>query len=603
MTGMKKEKTTDKKKTLPRLLANIAKNDRGIFALCAFYALAASVSPLLTVLLPKLLIGEITGLFPSGETIILLVTGYFAICGSCEFLRRFIRGCAYPRMTRLRIDYVRDEAVKLIEMDYKYTEDERFLSKYDRALEACSGNSNGVEGVMQKLFDLVPVCLTVLLLSVFIGIKSILIFAAILLNVAATAYAASEVRKYRYGKREELSGQTRRIKCFSDAAQDFAYGKDIRLYGLGDRVSESIRTAVSGYISCFRLIKRREYLCGLLTLLTLLLSDAAVYGVLTFLVFGGMDIADFSMYLVAATTLSLQMTALSDGIAFIAEESLYIGDFYEFLDADLSATHGDLPPVSEDDTLEIEFSHVTFRYPDTERDILSDFSLKIEKGERLAIVGINGAGKTTLVKLLTGLYVPDSGKITINGTDIRDFSHEAMVKMLSVVFQDVNVTAFTLAENVACKSTGIDRARVMKALDEAGLSEKVSKLKNGIDTMMLKIIEQDGTELSGGESQKLAIARALYKGGNAVIMDEPTSALDALAEAAVYEELSELAGRKTAIYISHRLASTKFCDRIALIDNGKLSEYGSHDELMALGGQYRNMFTVQGKYYRTEESI
>ena len=229
--------------------------------------------------------------------------------------------------------------------------------------------------------------------------------------------------------------------------------------------------------------------------------------------------------------------------------------------------------------------------------IFKNLNFTIHKGERLAIVGINGAGKSTLVKLMVGLFDVTEGEIRINGIPIKEFDKKQLFAMFSVVFQDVNLLAFTVKENVTCSSVGIDDERVKDALTRVGLKDKIESLPNGTDQMMLKIIEEDGIELSGGESQKLSIARALYKDGNMVIMDEPTAALDALAEAEIYENFSELVKGKTSVYISHRLASTKFCDKIALFDGDGLKEYGNHEELMELQGDYYHMFFVQGKYY------
>jgi len=249
------------------------------------------------------------------------------------------------------------------------------------------------------------------------------------------------------------------------------------------------------------------------------------------------------------------------------------------------------------DTLEIEFKNVSFKYPNTDKYIFKNLNLKINKGEKLAIVGVNGAGKSTLVKLMTGLFDVTEGEILINGIPIKEFNKKELYSMFSVVFQDVNVLAYTIAENVACTSENIDEKKVMDSLNKVGLGEKVRSFEKGINQMMLKIIDEKGTEFSGGESQKLAIARALYKDGNMVILDEPTAALDALAEAEVYENFNQLVRGKTAVFVSHRLASTKFCDHIALFDKDGLKEYGSHEELMKKRGSYYNMFVIQGKYY------
>lgn len=365
-----------------------------------------------------------------------------------------------------------------------------------------------------------------------------------------------------------------------------------------ERILDNFNLEIKGYVDVFKLIKNREYALGFITLLTLLVSDAVTYGILTYQVVNGMPIEDFSMYLIATSTLSTRMTSLSDNITYIMREHMYVRDLFKLLDENLGEEGGELPAAPADVPIEIEFDHVTFKYPGTDKYIFRNFSLKIPAGQKLALVGVNGAGKTTFVKLLTGLFEPDSGRILINGHDIKEYRKTELFRMFAVVFQEVNILAFTIAQNIACSLDDIDYKKVDDVLKQVKLYDKVHSLEKGTDTMMLKIIDENGSVFSGGENQKLAIARALYKGGNCVIMDEPTAALDALAEAEIYSEFDKLTEGKTAIYISHRLASTKFCDKIALIDGTGLREYGTHDELMKLGGIYYDMFVTQGKYYQ-----
>ncbi|MEG1547676.1 MAG: ABC transporter ATP-binding protein [Clostridia bacterium] len=585
-----------------RMLQNVSRQDRGIYWLCLLYTFLAALFPVFPVLLPKLLISELMAENPAITNILYIVGVFFVAAAIFGFFKTYVNDIAYPRITALRMDYVRDEAVKLLEMDYQYTENSKFFEEYDRAFEACSGNSNGVEGVYHKLLALPSGVISVLMLSVFIGAKSLWVLLAIIINIVATAFAAIAVQKYQYSRKEQLAKHRRRVQYYTNTAQDFSYGKDIRLYGLKERISANFKHEIDGYITVFNMIKTKEYKLGLLLLLTLLLSDAATYGILIALVLRGLSIADFTMYLTAVLTLSLQMTELSTNITFIMEEKLYIDDFYRFMDADLGVKGGEIRRPSAEQTLEIEFKDVSFRYPGTDKNVFTNLNLKIPACQRLAVVGVNGAGKTTLVKLMTGLFKVDAGQVLINGIDINLYDKHELYSMFSVVFQDVNILAFTVAENIAGISEGIDRARVDEVINRIGLDKKIASLPKGIDQMMLKIIESDGVEFSGGENQKLAIARALYKNGNMIIMDEPTAALDALAEAEIYSEFAELVQGKTAVYISHRLASTKFCDCIALFDGDGLAEYGNHDELMEKHGKYYEMFTVQGKYYREQEA-
>lgn len=237
------------------------------------------------------------------------------------------------------------------------------------------------------------------------------------------------------------------------------------------------------------------------------------------------------------------------------------------------------------------------------KDIYKNLSLKIKAGQKLAIVGVNGAGKTTFIKLLCRLYEPTEGEILLNGVNVKEFNKEEYYKLFSAVFQDIKVMAFSVAENVALKEIdNIDRDRVKDSLGRADLSEKINALEKNIDTNLLKIFDENGIELSGGQNQKLALARALYKDGDIIVLDEPTAALDAIAEYKTYLKFNELIGDKTAIYVSHRLASTRFCDVIAFFENGKIKEYGTHEELLEKNGLYKEMFQVQAQYYR-EDSV
>lgn len=260
---------------------------------------------------------------------------------------------------------------------------------------------------------------------------------------------------------------------------------------------------------------------------------------------------------------------------------------------------GTLPPLSGQAGYEFRFENVSFRYPGSDRYALKDLNLTLAAGERLAVVGLNGAGKSTFIKLLCGLYLPTEGRILLNGVDIRCYDKREYYELFSPVFQNVELFAFPMDENVSMKVAGeTDSVRAVEVLRAAGLSEKLESLPKGVKTDLLKVISEDGVELSGGESQKLALARALYKNAPVVVLDEPTSALDALAEYQMYQNFDRMIGKKSAVYISHRLSSTRFCDHVAMFADGKLKEYGTHESLLAAGGAYREMFDVQAQYYK-----
>ena len=282
--------------------------------------------------------------------------------------------------------------------------------------------------------------------------------------------------------------------------------------------------------------------------------------------------------------------------------SLVVCDFREYLDL----PDGDgIGTARAEDHLgrapEITFDHVSFWYDGAKKDTLHDISLTIRPGERLALVGMNGAGKTTLVKLLCGLYTPTLGEIRIDGAPVGDFRRDDYYRLFSPVFQDVQTAFFSLAETVAGDfGDRIDRSRAEDCMRRVGLGKRLDSLPHGIDTCLDKQVNKDGIELSGGEAQKLMMARALYKNAPILVLDEPTAALDPIAENEIYLQYRDMTEDKTALFISHRLASTRFCDRILFLQDGEITEEGTHEELMGCGGAYAKLYEIQSCWYRED---
>ena len=311
---------------------------------------------------------------------------------------------------------------------------------------------------------------------------------------------------------------------------------------------------------------------------------------------GSISTGDVLMYAGAIITM---MTSVQDAILKyneIAYNNEYLKLYEEFIKRPNMHYDGTLPIEKRDDKrYELSFYNVSFKYPGSDKYILKDINMTFNIGEKLALVGLNGAGKTTLIKLLLRLYEPTEGEIRLNGIDIGKYDYDEYVQIFSVVFQDFGIFDFPLDENIAA-SEDVDSARVKKVIDQVGLTELVNTLPDKEHTLLYHE-NGDGVALSGGEAQKLAIARALYKDAPFVILDEPTAALDPIAEAEIYENFDTLVGDKTAIYISHRMSSCKFCDRIVVINNGRIEEEGSHDTLMDKNGLYAKMYNTQANYY------
>ena len=313
---------------------------------------------------------------------------------------------------------------------------------------------------------------------------------------------------------------------------------------------------------------------------------------------GAFDVGSCTQYIGAATAMVTNVFALTDMIGTLKANTPYLEKTFAFLDIPNSMYQGSLTTEKRSDRrYEVEFRDVSFRYPGSDIWALRHVNMKFKVGKRLAIVGENGSGKTTFIKLLCRLYDPQEGQILLNGIDIRKYRYDDYMGIFSVVFQDFQLICQPLGNNVA-GSMKYDRDRVKKALIDAGFADRLAAMEKGLDTMLYKNLSEDGVEVSGGEAQKIAIARALYKDAPFIILDEPTAALDPIAEAEIYSKFDEIAGDKTAVYISHRLSSCKFCDEIAVFHEGAVVQQGSHAELLAdRGGKYYALWNAQAQYY------
>lgn len=318
---------------------------------------------------------------------------------------------------------------------------------------------------------------------------------------------------------------------------------------------------------------------------------------------GMYSIGNVVQYVGAVTSLVSSLTALMNGFAGFKTNSRYLELFYEYMDLPDNKYKGALTTEKRSDNeYEIEFHKVSFKYPGTDNFALRELSLKIHIGERLAVVGMNGSGKSTMIKLLCRLYDPTEGMITLNGIDIRKYDYDEYMSIFSVVFQDFKLFSLSLGQNVAA-SSGMDAAKAESSLEKAGFSDRLKEMPGGLDTCLYKDFSKDGVEISGGEAQKIALARALYKDAPFIVLDEPTAALDPIAEFEIYSRFNEFAEGKTAIFISHRLSSCRFCHDIVVFHQGRLVQRGSHDTLLAdAKGKYHELWHAQAQYYASEQT-
>ena len=398
-----------------------------------------------------------------------------------------------------------------------------------------------------------------------------------------------------------------RLHYVTYRSKDFSNAKDVRIYNMSDFLMRKIDKHLDD--ATWWNIKRNNghyFNCMLEDVFKFGVSLGAYIYLIYLKLNSEMTLGDFSLYFGAITGFGQWLAKLVDSISEIISGAHNVSDFRGFLDIEdkMNTKDGERLPSGKDLPCEIELKNLTFSYDEAEKPSVDNLSLKINKGERIAIVGVNGAGKSTLVKLICGLFIPKEGQILINGIDSRLFNRDEYYRLFSTLFQDCALLPATVAKNIAlCEENKIDRKRLRDCMRLAGILDKVESLPQKENTLLVREVHEGAVAFSGGELQRLLLARALYKDAPIIILDEPTAALDPIAENDMYLKYSELTKDKTAIYISHRLSSTRFCDRIILLDDAKIAEMGTHEELLELGGKYAEMFETQSRYYREEAII
>ena len=410
------------------------------------------------------------------------------------------------------------------------------------------------------------------------------------------------------------------MRYVEERGWDLQAGKDIRMYDLGGWLLGILKRERKTGETNVRLWENGYFAANLCDAFLCFVRDAGAY--LYFIlqiVRGSLPVSDFVWYISVVASCQQACSAFLENVELLGRLSfdysrlrLFLesgeGDIFQGTGAGAERSGKKVGTDSASssrgkEAVGIELEHVSFTYPGSRVPTLKDLNLAIRPGEKIALVGLNGAGKSTLVKLLCGLYRPTSGTIRVGGRPLSSFGREEYFSMIAAVFQDVKLLPLTIAQNVASDNgEDIDRQRVRQCLSLAGLWEMVDGLPQKEDTPLGRGVLDDGIDLSGGERQKVWMARAFYKEASILILDEPTAALDPLAEQEIYEKYVQMSEGKTSLFISHRLASTRFCDRIVLLENGRITEQGSHEELMEKNGAYARLFAVQGKYYRKEES-
>ena len=495
---------------------------------------------------------------------------------------------------------------KKLAMFYQTYEKKEVRDLADRALMATAmwGGVQPLTDMVYYSFGMIENVLGYVLFGSIISFASPWLVPLLTVAPIVNLLAVRAYNKWEYANREKVTVLNQKLGHVEELPDNFAAAKDIRIYGMSAWLRECYRDLSALRAEWDKTVARKSFLSRIADLIVILIRDGGAYVLLVWMFYHGeITVAEFVLYFAAISSFAAWVDGIIHNWNMMHSVSLKLCDYREYMDyPDENETGTASADAYLSDAPEIEFKNVCFRYDGAEKDTVCNFSLTIKKGEKLALVGLNGAGKTTLVKLLCGLYTPTSGEILYNGVLLSDFKRKEYYKLISPVFQDVQTAFFSLAQTVSGKrAEETDAQRAEKCMRMSGLGEKLDTLPMGIDTKLNKQINRDGTELSGGEAQKLMLARALYKDAPLLILDEPTAALDPIAESRIYKQFHEMARHKTALFISHRLASTSFCDRILLLENGKIKELGTHRELMQACGTYKDLFDMQSCWYKDGE--
>ncbi|MCL2249032.1 MAG: ABC transporter ATP-binding protein/permease [Oscillospiraceae bacterium] len=611
------------------IMRGVHKYSRRVIPLGVLGAVMDALVPFAGIFLPMIVLSLLTYNAPVAQ-IILYVGGFTLFLVLLNFFRDFNNRARGWHMENVFNGTRMELKEKNLDCDYSYLEDPKSQDLHALIWQDLSdGGGNFYITATSAVNRLITGVLGFTLFSLVLSGLNIWIILLLTTTAVANYFVSRQANRYEHKNKENWSPIEKKIEYMTMVTENYEYGKDIRLYNMKPwfiSVAEGLFKDRSDWDNK---VQGRRFRSNATNALTVLIRDGAAYAFLIYMVVqGSVGIADFILYFGAIAGFSNFVTAISDGISEIGVALPYARDMRKYLVGGVQKEpENPLPATWLDSKIppKIEFKNVCFSYT-SEQKVIDDLSLTIDSKEKVALVGINGAGKTTIVKLLCGFISPTSGEILIDGESISNYRKKDLFALFSAVFQDEFILPLTIAENIAPNGVGDAHQGVpctgqaesiapqnkteepspcliTAALKKAGLWDYVSELPDGVNTHMTKMVSEDGVILSGGQNQKLFLARALHKDSPILILDEPTAALDPIAESEVYEQYNKFSSGKSSIFISHRLASTRFCDKVVLLEGGKILEEGTHDELIALGGEYANMYDVQSHYYRDGESL
>lgn len=585
------------------MLRTSRKYAKSVFPLCIVLALLSAGKSVAELLIAPAILNKIE-LSASLGNVVFTIAAFALVLMLLSGLRSYVdTNALFGRIAVRSQGIYLSISRKYAETSYPNLLNTDFLALGEKASAACSANSEASEAIWTTLTDLMTSCIGFVVYLALLTNLNLWLAALVAATTAVSYFASKRINEWGYLHRSEELELTKKIEYADKTATSREFAKDIRMFGLRGWLEDLWGSTMRLY-SAFCAKRERKYIWANIIdiVLTFLRNGIAYAFLIGITVKNGLPASQFLLYFAALSGFAQWVVEILDKLSVMHKQSLDISTIREFLDWDepFDLNGGERIAFEPNKQYEIRLDDVSFRYPKADKDTLSHINLTVHPGEKLAIVGLNGAGKTTLVKLVCGFLDPTEGRILLNGEDIRKFNRNDYYALFSAVFQEFSVLDVTVKENVAQCVDGIDETRVWQCIDKAGLTEKIKSLPKGIETHLGRRVFKDGVEFSGGQTQRLMLARALYKNAPILVLDEPTAALDPIAENDIYQKYNEMTHGRTSFFISHRLASTRFCDRIIFVDDGKIAEEGTHDELLKNGGGYAYMFEVQSKYYRSD---
>lgn len=571
---------------------------RSVLWMCALYALLTVGINLAQLFIAPMVLQKVETQAPLGQLL-----GTIGIFTAILLALNALLGYLDENILYGRID-VRSKIINMINhkaytTSYPNTKDPEVLRLHTEALSHCDSNDEASEHIWHTLTNLL---VNGLGFAIYLFLLADLNLALILLVAATTTagfFVSSRINGWEYRHREEKARYDKEIDYLTRKTESIHLAKDIRIFGLAPwlgGVYASVRTAAEAFV--IRRERIYAWTCVVDVILQLARNGIAYFYLIHRALTQGLAASEFLLYFTAFTGFSGWVTGILSELTTLHKECLDLSVIQEYIHLPERFRFSGGIPIPKAESYELKLENVSFRYPGTEKDVIRNMTITVRPGEKIAVVGLNGAGKTTLVKLLCGFYDPDQGRVLLNGIDIREFNRQEYYGLFSAVFQEMSMLDLTVAEHVAQAVDQIDMEKVKDCLEKAGLTDKVNRLPQGLQTHVGKIAFLDGVEFSGGETQRLVLARALYKDGPILVLDEPTAALDPIAEDDIYQKYREMTEGKTSVFISHRLASTRFCDRILFLQGGVIAEEGTHEELLERNGEYAKLFHIQARYYQ-----